>query len=59
MVAGSTGIMNKKAGSGIAFICVGIALTIVFKNSAIGMSSGFVFIVLGVVTMIRNRNSVK
>lgn len=47
-------MMNKKSAPGIAFLAVGIALMIVFKNSTVGMSSGIVFIALGIVTILRN-----
>jgi hypothetical protein len=45
-------------GLAIAFFAVGIALMTVLRNSTVGMSSGIVFIVLGIVTMLRNRKNI-
>ncbi len=42
---------------GIAFIAIGIALGVVFKNSAPGIGSGLVFIVLGIIFLIRGRRT--
>lgn len=47
--------MNKRVGAGIAFFSVGIALMVAFKFSTVGISTGVVFLILGIVMMLKNR----
>jgi hypothetical protein len=50
--------MNKRTlPIGIAFLFIGISLTIVFKNSTPGTFGGVLLIIVGIVLMIQSKMS--
>lgn len=42
---------------GIAFIVLGIALFSIFTTRALGLGAGVIFLILGIVFLVRNRTN--